>query len=159
MNSEGFSALLEKYGAYKLGKPQPKGDDFDAACDRLDEQINGELATEVRDFLRVCGGHGWSEVTFPVDEGQTELTATLGFVGGAYDVETTVGLLGDRLPKGCVPLAIDAGGNFACLDAGSGAILFWDHETAPENAKVSDLAVIADNLSEWLESWEAEDEE
>ena len=161
MTPEDFSALLETFDAYPVGKPQPQGSDFDAACERLESGFGGELTDEVRDFLRICGGHGWGEpVVFPIGNGtKTGVQATLGFVGGAYDIETTVGLMGTRLPKGCVPLAIDPLGNFVCLDTESGEILFWDHEMAPEDATVSELEPVADDLGAWLEIWEAEDED
>ena len=160
MTHDDFSAVLRDFDAYPVGQPQPQGSDFDAACEALESLIGNELSDELRDFLRICGGHSWHQpFTFPIGDGsRSRIQATLTFGDGAYNVIACAGLMGDRLPQGCVPLALDAGGNFVCQDTDGGAILFWDHENAPEGASVSDLIDVAEDLGAWLESWEAEED-
>jgi cell wall assembly regulator SMI1 len=67
----------------------------------------------------------------------------------------TVGLLGERLPSGVLPIAEDPFGNLICLDnrdGRDGPVLFWDHEYEGEPPDEANLYEIAPDLQTFLDS-------
>jgi hypothetical protein len=68
---------------------------------------------------------------------------------------TTVGLLGDRIPVGVLPIARDPYGNLVCLDGRDGRdgpVLFWDHEYEGEPPDEANLYEIAPDLQTFLDN-------
>jgi hypothetical protein len=70
----------------------------------------------------------------------------------------TIGILGERVPAGVLPIATDPLGNFICLDARDGhdgPVLFWDHEYEGDPPDEANLYEIAPDLPAFLDSLSA----
>jgi hypothetical protein len=72
--------------------------------------------------------------------------------GDSYDLLDNMVRYQGRIPRICVPIADDAGGNILCLVVDgdqSGSIFFWDHENESENPDSFDnMYRVASNVKE-----------
>ena len=73
----------------------------------------------------------------------------------ATNLVRTVGILGDRVPAGVLPIADDPCGNLICLDGRDGRdgpVYFWDHEYEGDPPDEANLYLIAPDLPTFLDS-------
>ena len=71
------------------------------------------------------------------------------------NLQSTVGILGERMLPGVVPIADDPFGNLVCIDtreADDGPIVFWDHEYEGDPPDAANLYPIAPDLERFLAS-------
>jgi cell wall assembly regulator SMI1 len=66
-----------------------------------------------------------------------------------------VGILGERMLPGVVPIALDPGGNLVCIDTrdrSDGPVVFWDHEYEGDPPDAANLYPIAPDFPTFLAS-------
>jgi hypothetical protein len=79
-------------------------------------------------------------------------------VPSATNLVRTVSILGERVPRGVLPIADDPFGNLICLDGRNGRdgpVLFWDHEYEGDPPDESNLYYVAPDLRTFLDGLRA----
>jgi hypothetical protein len=157
--------LIAEFDGYFVGEKFEADDtNFDAGLAALKETVGEDLPLEYVDFIRRYGLHGFEKtISFEDGTGQRDVIQVfLGFTRknfGAYDINSTIATLGERLPPGYLPLALDPYGNLVCYNANDEALYFWNHEQVSDPADESEMMPIADSLDEFIDSLETSGEE
>jgi hypothetical protein len=162
--SAGERDLIGEFNGYFVGeKSEEGGAGYDAGFAALQEELGVDLPAEFVNFVRRYGVHAFeTRITFEDGEGHDSIQTFLGFTKknfGAYDIITTINVLGNRLPSGFVPLALDPYGNLVCYRVENQALYFWDHERVSDPADESELTLIADSLSKFIKSLQTSGED
>ena len=152
--------LSEEFTGYFVGADADRSDEsFEAGYAHLQEQIDCALPAEYHDFVRRYGLYGFErKMIFPIpDEKKDVVQVFLGFTRknfAAYDINRVVGTIGQRLPPGVLPFAVDPYGNYLCYKIKGGAIYFWDHEIMGDTPRQKDMTRLSDSLAQWLKTLE-----
>ena len=149
----------------ELREPVPPALPEDLAeAERRLAELGHELPPSYREFLLEHDGGEPVRERFSFDDDGAASGSLIGEFLSArpaasprLDLVKAAGLLNERIPRGVVPIAIDQGGNFVCVDTRGGAdgpVLLWDHEREAEPADESNLTWLAPDLAAFLDGLE-----
>lgn len=132
----------------------------EAAIAAVEHAVGVRFPADYRDFARRFQGGVPLESDFPLPDPRQHTGSVGMFLSLAFDdVDSVVrahGDLSDRLPERVIPIAVDGGGDYMCLDlrSGSGAVVYWHHErdeftgVAPSFAAFIDMLFMPDIAAE-----------
>jgi hypothetical protein len=127
------------------------------------KKIGYKLPSDYIEFLRrYNGGYVKNSIGTYYKNGEQRFILTSMFgLGADDDLISQLKTYKNRIPKTCIPIGRDAGGNLICLNLSEdkyGYVYFWDHEEELkyEEGKITidDLYFIAGSFKEFLNSIE-----
>lgn len=129
--------------------------------ERVEKKVGASFPQEYVNFLRKYNGGEVenSIVELPLEEIESFILSS--FFGTRVedinDILSCYATFENRIPKGCVPIGRDVGGNIVCLNLNTekyGAIFLWDHDIEldfDENEMdIQDLYYVASSFDEFL---------
>ena len=112
--------------------------------------IEGErgivIPEELRALVKEGNGATPEKYRFMLGTSEKVLGAILSFNREETDTDTVFTALEAIEDRKLMPFAIDAFGNYICLDLGKCEVVFWDHETGDTFSTEKDVKMFMESL-------------
>lgn len=124
--------------------------------EEFENRIGVSFPKEYIKYLEKYNG-GLPEENLVISEGAPPFILTSFFGTGLVSVDDLFAcytIFNGRIPKGCIPIARDAGGNIICLNLNEdkyGYLYFWDHEKELMIDEKENLYFIASSFNQFLD--------